>query len=215
MPSKYQNSTIKVPQSVIDQIKELGMAAAIKKAKSGSASKEFVEGVRRFYPAAVKGASGIDAKTSRRSTSGAGVKTSSSKKSAPSSNSSNSNRKGPQIASASVRRRLSDSGRRSSSSPTTVPGSSSQGSGAAALGNLGGAIGRGASSASSVVDDLMNRANGGFATRNGGRIDFDTSPSDQGIRGLDDWLGRNLRGAAQVPVDLIKMIAANTDSGLR
>lgn len=75
MPSKYQNNTVKVPESVIAEIRKLGMAAAIKKAKGGGASKEFVEGVRRFYPAAVKGEDGIDSKTSNRATSGKGVKT--------------------------------------------------------------------------------------------------------------------------------------------
>lgn len=40
----------KVPQSVIDEIMQLGMENAIKKAKSGTASPEFIEGIRRFYP---------------------------------------------------------------------------------------------------------------------------------------------------------------------
>lgn len=69
---EHYNKTIKVPESVIKEIRELGMSSAIKKAKSGKASSEFVEGVRRFYPKAIEG---IDSKTSKRETSGAGVKT--------------------------------------------------------------------------------------------------------------------------------------------
>lgn len=66
-----QNNTIKVPQSVIDEIRKIGMAGAIKKAKSGSASREFVEGVRRFYPKAV---AGVDELTAKRETKGVGAK---------------------------------------------------------------------------------------------------------------------------------------------
>ena len=39
----------KVPQSVIDEMKKIGMGEAIKKANSGSASAAFVEGAKRMY----------------------------------------------------------------------------------------------------------------------------------------------------------------------
>jgi len=48
MASRYDKS-VKVPQSTIDEIKKLGMSDAIKKANSGGASREFVEGARRYY----------------------------------------------------------------------------------------------------------------------------------------------------------------------
>lgn len=48
MPDNYDR-TIKVPQSEIDRIKRMGMTAALAHAKSGQASKEFVEGAKRFY----------------------------------------------------------------------------------------------------------------------------------------------------------------------
>lgn len=43
---------VSVPQSVIDQIREYGMEASVRMAKSGTAPPDFVEGVRRFYPMA-------------------------------------------------------------------------------------------------------------------------------------------------------------------
>lgn len=46
----HYNTDIKVPQSVINEIQQLGMEGALKKARSGQASPEFVEGVSRFYP---------------------------------------------------------------------------------------------------------------------------------------------------------------------
>lgn len=48
MADRYDR-TIKVNQSTIDEIKKLGMSEAIKKANSGGASREFVEGAKRFY----------------------------------------------------------------------------------------------------------------------------------------------------------------------
>lgn len=48
MADRYDR-TVKVNQSTIDEIKKLGMSEAIKKANSGSASREFVEGAKRFY----------------------------------------------------------------------------------------------------------------------------------------------------------------------
>jgi hypothetical protein len=50
MPKSHYNRDIRVPESVIQEIRELGMEAALKKARSGTASQEFVEGVSRFYP---------------------------------------------------------------------------------------------------------------------------------------------------------------------
>lgn len=44
----------KVSQSTVDELRKNGMAANLKKAKSGEASAEFVEAVRRFYPSAFK-----------------------------------------------------------------------------------------------------------------------------------------------------------------
>lgn len=43
---------VRVPESVIDQLREYGMEESIRLAKSGQASPEFVEGARRFYPMA-------------------------------------------------------------------------------------------------------------------------------------------------------------------
>lgn len=48
MADRYDR-TIRVPQSKIDEIKRMGMKAAIERANSGSADREFVEGARRFY----------------------------------------------------------------------------------------------------------------------------------------------------------------------
>lgn len=48
MPDRYDRS-IKVPQSVIDEIRKSGMAASVAKARSGQASKEFLEGAKRMY----------------------------------------------------------------------------------------------------------------------------------------------------------------------
>lgn len=45
-----KNRDIRVPQSVIDEIRKLGMAKSIKKAQDPTTSEEFREGVRRFYP---------------------------------------------------------------------------------------------------------------------------------------------------------------------
>lgn len=51
---RYDRS-IKVGQSVIDQIKKMGMGAALAKAKSGTAGAEFTDGARRFYGGKVGG----------------------------------------------------------------------------------------------------------------------------------------------------------------
>ncbi len=45
---------MKVSQSVIDEFKKMGMAAALKKYKAGEGSEEFNEGIKRFYPSASK-----------------------------------------------------------------------------------------------------------------------------------------------------------------
>ena len=49
-PKGHYNTSVKVPESVIEEIRQLGMEAALQKARSGEASPEFVEGVSRFYP---------------------------------------------------------------------------------------------------------------------------------------------------------------------
>ena len=49
-PKGHYNTDLKVPQSVIDQIVEMGMAEALRAAQSPDASPEFVEGVNRFFP---------------------------------------------------------------------------------------------------------------------------------------------------------------------
>lgn len=49
-PRGHYDFDVRVPESVIDQIRELGMAQSVNLAKSGSAEPEFIEGVRRFYP---------------------------------------------------------------------------------------------------------------------------------------------------------------------
>lgn len=49
-PKSHYNLDTPVPESVIQQIRDLGMAESIKFAQSGQASPEFIEGVRRFYP---------------------------------------------------------------------------------------------------------------------------------------------------------------------
>lgn len=53
-PKGHYDTDTKVPESVIEEIRQLGMEQAIKQARSGEASPEFVEGVRRFYPAAIE-----------------------------------------------------------------------------------------------------------------------------------------------------------------
>lgn len=45
---------IKVKQSTVDSMKQLGMAKALEKANSGSADGEFVEAAKRFYGNRVK-----------------------------------------------------------------------------------------------------------------------------------------------------------------
>ena len=47
--SPSRGSNIKVKQSTIDEMKKIGMSEAIKKANSGNASAEFVEGAKRMY----------------------------------------------------------------------------------------------------------------------------------------------------------------------
>lgn len=49
-PKGHYDTSVKVPESVIEEIRQLGMEGAIRKASSGEASPEFIEGVRRFYP---------------------------------------------------------------------------------------------------------------------------------------------------------------------
>lgn len=63
----HYNTDVKVPESVIEEIRKLGMAASLKKAESGGASKEFIEGVRRFYP----GRQDIEADPKKRDVAGA------------------------------------------------------------------------------------------------------------------------------------------------
>lgn len=56
-PKGHYNTDVKVPESVIEQIRQLGMEESIKAASSGNASPEFIEGVRRFYPNQFQGSS--------------------------------------------------------------------------------------------------------------------------------------------------------------
>lgn len=186
MASK-QNNTVKVPQSVIDDIKKLGMAAAIKKAKSGNASREFVEGVRRFYPKAVEG---VDELSAKRATKGIGV---------------DARKQGPKETVKKEEPPTSAVARRFAS--TSSPSPSKKKDDRVIKPHRSGRgyevdLSPGTTGVKGIDDkakELLKKADSDIVKphRSGRGTEVDLSPGNKGIKGLDDYLIRNVKGAAK------------------
>lgn len=195
MASKHQNKTIKVPQAEIDKIRSLGMAKAIKEAKSGNASREFVEGVRRFYPAAV---AGIDENTTKRATKGVGVKVPDSKK-----KQSSSDGKAVTPSRDAVNRRLASTnssgaakGGKRGKKDTSLVRDHPKGKGKMLDFSPSD---QGIKALDNKVRQAMKSADSDIVKPHpsGKGKMVDLSPGNKGIKGLDDYLIRNLKGAGK------------------